>query len=166
MKRRGLKSSYTKPKYRVHSCQSNQKKIANHLDRKFTQTKPLSAVVTDLTYVRVGTNWAYICLMIDLFNREIIGHSCGNKKDAQLVKRAIQRSLSKPGCPYDNAVSEATYKAFKTDFVSQYQFETMAHLELECFDYVDWWNHHRIHSSLGYKTPIEVRYAEVGVANP
>jgi putative transposase len=50
----------------------------------------LSAVVTDLTYVRVGTNWAYICLMIDLFNREIIGHSCGNKKDAQLVKRAIQ----------------------------------------------------------------------------
>ena len=93
------------------------------------------------------------------------------KKDAQLVKRAIQsipyslqeielfhtdrgkefdnelidliletfgiqRSLSKPGCPYDNAVSEATYKAFKTEFVSQYQFETMAHLELECFDYV------------------------------
>ncbi|QQG12033.1 hypothetical protein JCP61_14270 (plasmid) [Enterococcus faecium] len=50
----------------------------------------MSAVVTDLTYVRVGTNWAYICLMIDLFNREIIGHSCGNKKDAQLVKRAIQ----------------------------------------------------------------------------
>ncbi|MCZ1305995.1 DDE-type integrase/transposase/recombinase [Enterococcus faecium] len=64
--------------------------MANHLDRKFTQTKALSAVVTDLTYVRVGTNWAYICLMIDLFNREIIGHSCGNKKDAQLVKRAIQ----------------------------------------------------------------------------
>ena len=201
MKRRGLKSSYTKPKYRVHSCQSNQKKIANHLDRKFTQTKALSAVVTDLTSVRVGSNWAYICLMIDLFNREIIGHSCGNKKDAQLVKRAIQsipyslqeielfhtdrgkefdnelidliletfgiqRSLSKPGCPYDNAVSEATYKAFKTEFVSQYQFETMAHLELECFDYINWWNHHRIHSSLGYKTPIEVRYAEVGVANP
>lgn len=54
------------------------------------------------------------------------------------------------------AVSEATYKAFKTEFVSQYQFETMAHLELECFDYVNWWNHHRIHSSLGYKTPIEV----------
>jgi len=50
--------------------------------------------------------------------------------------------------------------------VSQYQFETMAHLELECFDYVNWWNHHRIHRSLGYKTPIEVRYAEVGVANP
>ena len=30
----------------------------------------------------------------------------------------------KPGCPYDNAVSEATYKAFKTEFVNQYQFET------------------------------------------
>ena len=75
-------------------------------------------------------------------------------------KRNDSRRSRSKGCPYDNAVSEATYKAFKTEFVSQYQFETMAHLELECFDYVNWWNHHRIHSSLGYKTPIEVRYAE------
>ena len=152
-------------------------------------------------YVKKRKNWVYVCLMIDLFNREIIGHSCGNKKDALLVKKAIQsipyslkeielfhtdrgkefdnelidlvletfeiqRSLSKPGCPYDNAVSEATYKAFKTEFVNQYQFETLEQLELECFDYVNWWNHHRLHSSRGYKTPIELRYAEVGVANP
>ena len=201
MRIRNLQSSYTKPKYRVHSNKVNQKKVPNHLNRNFTQTKALSVVVTDLTYVRVGKNWVYVCLMIDLFNREIIGHSCGNKKDALLVKKAIQsipyslkeielfhtdrgkefdnelidlvletfeiqRSLSKPGCPYDNAVSEATYKAFKTEFVNQYQFETLEQLELECFDYVNWWNHHRLHSSLGYKTPIELRYAEVGLANP
>jgi len=29
----------------------------------------------------------------------------------------IGRSLSMKGCPYDNAVAEATYKVMKTDFV-------------------------------------------------
>jgi putative transposase len=36
----------------------------------------------------------------------------------------IKRSLSMKGCPYDNAVSEATYKVIKTEFVRNQQFET------------------------------------------
>jgi transposase InsO family protein len=35
-------------------------------------------------------NWNYICVLIDLFNREIIGFSAGKNKDAALVKRAFQ----------------------------------------------------------------------------
>lgn len=46
--------------------------------------------MTDLTYVRVGQRWAYVCLIIDLFNREIIGVSVGWQKTAELVKQAIQ----------------------------------------------------------------------------
>lgn len=46
--------------------------------------------MTDLTYVRVGNGWAYVCLIIDLFNREIIGLSVGWHKTAELVKQAIQ----------------------------------------------------------------------------
>ena len=78
----------------------------------------MSAVVTDLTYVRVGTNWAYICLMIDLFNREIIGHSCGNKKDAQLVKRAIQ------SIPY----SLQEIELFHTDRGKEFDNQTIQNL--------------------------------------
>ena len=44
--------------------------------------------MTDLTYVRVGQRWAYVCLIIDLFNREIIGVSVGWQKTAELVKQA------------------------------------------------------------------------------
>ncbi len=40
--------------------------------------------MTDLTYVRVGQRWAYVCLIIDLFNREIIGLSLGWHKTAEL----------------------------------------------------------------------------------
>ena len=34
----------------------------------------------------------------------------------------IQRSLSMKGCPYDNAVAEATFKVFKTEFANQLHF--------------------------------------------
>jgi len=46
-------------------------------------------VVSDLTYVIVGMNWHYICVLVDLFNREIIGYSAGRRKTATLVKQAI-----------------------------------------------------------------------------
>ncbi len=35
----------------------------------------------------------------------------------------IQRSLSAKGCPYDNAVAEATYKIFKTEFAFNRRFK-------------------------------------------
>lgn len=69
----------------------------------------------------------------------------------------IRRTLSYKGCPYDNAVAEATYKIIKTEFAFNKRFESLEELELELFDYVNWYNNVRIHGSLGYKTPIEFR---------
>lgn len=131
--------------------------------------------------------WHYVCVLIDLFNREIIGRSAGSHKDAALVSRAfatvegdlsqikwfhtdrgsefknrkmdelletfeIGRSLSAKGCPYDNAVAEATY-------IHQMEFQNLDHLQLELYDYVNWFNKHRIHGSLGYMTPVQYRQA-------
>ena len=52
------------------------------------------------------------------------------------------------GCPYDNAVAEATYKVIKTEFVNNQRFETQEQLGYKFADYVNWYNNHRIHSSL------------------
>lgn len=60
------------------------------LARQFNQRKPLESLVTDLTYVRVGNRWAYVCLILDLFNRGIIDLSLGWQKTADLVKEALQ----------------------------------------------------------------------------
>ena len=49
----------------------------------------LAVIVSDLTYVRVGKKWHYVCLFVDLFNREIIGFSAGENKTAELVYQAI-----------------------------------------------------------------------------
>jgi transposase InsO family protein len=69
----------------------------------------------------------------------------------------IRRSLSLKGCPYDNAVAEATFKLFKTEFVQGRNFENLDRLKIELADYVNWYNDFRIHSSLGYLSPKEFK---------
>lgn len=53
------------------------------------------------------------------------------------------------GCPYDNAVAEAPFKIFKTEFAKSYHFESLEQLEFMLTDYVNWFNSIRIHSTLG-----------------
>ena len=56
-----------------------------------------------------------------------------------------------------NAVAEATFKVIKTEFVWNEKFHTLEELKIKLWDYVNWYNHHRIHSSLGYQTPVQYR---------
>lgn len=188
MKANGLVSNYTVAQYKPHESKCNESKVANELNREFDTETPYAAVVSDLTYVRVKNTWNYICLLIDLYNREIIGYSAGPNKDANLVYQAfasvknrldsitlfhtdrgnefknklidgvldtfkIKRSLSMKGCPYDNAVAEATFKIIKTEFAKNYCFESLDELKLKLADYVNWFNNFRIHSTLGYLSP-------------
>ncbi len=190
MKQERLVSTYTKAHYRVPKATCNEAKIENIVNRQFTHRQVVEVVVSDLTYVRVGKKWNYICTLLDLHNREIIGYSIGANKDAELVERAfakvqrnlgdisifhtdrgkefdnqrierildqfqIKRSLSKKGTPYDNAVAEATYKTIKTEFIYPQQFETKEELKKKFGAYVWWYNHKRLHSTLGYIPPIE-----------
>lgn len=193
MKQKGLVSNYTVAQFRPHIDHCDESKTANLVNRKFDEQPYLKVVVSDLTYVRVGSNWHYICVLVDLFNREIIGYSAGRNKDAPLVSKAfamvktklnhiqifhtdrgnefknelidntlsafgISRSLSMKGCPYDNAVAEATFKIIKTEFVRNHTFDTLNDLSYRLADYVNWFNHHRIHSSLGYLTPFQYKH--------
>ncbi|OXS52275.1 hypothetical protein B1A99_02815 [Cohnella sp. CIP 111063] len=86
----------------------------------------------------------------------------GSEFDNKLISEAletfeIKRSLSNKGCPHDNAVAEATFKIFKTEFFNQRHFQNLQQLKLELDDYVHWFNHHRIHGTLDYRTPVEAR---------
>lgn len=71
------------------------------------------------------------------------------------------KSLSKKGCPYDNAVAEAEYKIIKTEFAFNRIFNNLEELKLELRSYVLWYNNKRIHSSLNYMTLVEYRLANM-----
>jgi len=188
MKKYGLVSNYTVKNYKIFKNKCNEDEVKNIVDRNFKEKKELEVVVSDLTYVKVGNKWNYICILIDLYNREIIGYSAGKNKSSELVleafkkvkyplesinifhtdrgnefknkaidellrKHKTKRSLSKKGCPYDNAVAEATFKIFKTEFIFNREFENIEDLKLKLFEYVNWYNNIRIHGSLNYMTP-------------
>jgi putative transposase len=89
MKKLNLESAYSKSRFKVHGSKCNEALIANELDRQFDGQSQYAAVVSDLTYVRVNYKWNYICILVDLFNREIIGYSAGSSKDASLVYDAF-----------------------------------------------------------------------------
>ncbi|KJD43299.1 transposase [Paenibacillus terrae] len=89
MKAQGLGSTYTVAQYKPHKSETNHSQQPNELDREFQQSEAKRVVVSDLTYVKVKNRWHYICILVDLFNREIIGSSVGPNKDVGLVARAF-----------------------------------------------------------------------------
>jgi len=80
MHEQGLVSTYTIAQYKPHKTACNEAATTNVLDRKFEQTEAKRFVVSDLTYVKVQNRWHYVCVLIDLFIREIINHNAGPKK--------------------------------------------------------------------------------------
>ena len=89
MRKNGLISAYTQKKYKAPKSSTNEDKNPNILKREFDNRAENEVIVSDLTYVRVGNNWNYLCVILDLFNREIVGYSAGKYKDANLVHRAF-----------------------------------------------------------------------------
>lgn len=89
MKQEDLVSNYTVVKFKPHYDKCNESKITNLVERHFDDQPYLNVIVSNLTYVGVGMHWNYICVLVNLFNRKIIGYSAGAKKDAPLVSRAF-----------------------------------------------------------------------------
>lgn len=75
--------------YRSGKRKCDESKVENILDRQSNGQGYRDVVVSGLTYVRVGRHWDYICVFVDLSNREIIGHSAGEHKTAELVRQAF-----------------------------------------------------------------------------
>lgn len=95
MKEEGVAPKYNVGQFKPVKSQVNEEPVKNELDRQFDNPKELAVVVSNLTYVRVYGNWHYVCLLVDLFNREIIGHSCDPRKTSSLVYKALA-SIRRP----------------------------------------------------------------------
>ncbi len=76
MKKKGLRSIIT-GKFKVCTTDSNHdlEISANLLNREFTAERPSKKWVSDLTYIRTQGGWLYLTVIMDLFDRKIIGWS-------------------------------------------------------------------------------------------
>ena len=77
---------------------------------------------------------------------------CLEAQGITLSRRRIRRIMKRL-----NLVSVYQKATFKLEFINQENFRSLEELTLKTKDYVHWWNHHRIHSTLHYQTPMTKR---------
>jgi putative transposase len=85
------------------------------------------------------------------------GQACGDA--------GIARSMGSRGDCFDNAVSETFFATIKKELVYRQAWPTRQELQTEIFDYIEtFYNRRRIHSTLGYLSPIEYEDAHAARA--
>lgn len=68
----------------------------------------------------------------------------------------VLASVGSVGDAYDNALAESFVDSFKTELIRDRVWRTRAQMELAVLEYVHWFNHDRLHESLGDVPPVEV----------
>ena len=66
----------------------------------------------------------------------------------------MAQSMGKVGTSYDNAMAESLWASLKKELIYQARFKTREEAKTKIFDWIHWYNHKRIHSSINYLSPI------------
>lgn len=75
-----------------------------------------------------------------------------------LAEHGIKGSMSKPGCPYDNASMESFFATLKKERIYRREYVTMEEVKADMFRYIElFYNRKRLHSVLGYMSPVDYR---------
>ena len=74
----------------------------------------------------------------------------------RLEAQSIQPSMSKVGCPYDNAMAESFMKTLKKEEVDGRSYRDLAQAR-QAIEYflAQVYNRQRLHSALGYRSPVD-----------
>jgi len=68
----------------------------------------------------------------------------------------VRPSMGRVGDCYDNAMCESFFATLECELLQRTRFKTRAEAELKVFEFIEgWYNPHRLHSSLGYRSPIQ-----------
>lgn len=89
MKKHNLKSLYTRPKRNYCKSRVRHSELPNLLNRHFDCHLPWSVIVGDVTYIRLFGKWLYLCTLLDLCGRSIIGYAVDYQRNANLVRAAF-----------------------------------------------------------------------------
>jgi len=85
-----IPNSYTK---------SESGDFKNLLNRKFHQSTPNQIWVSDITYIKVGQRWYYLCVILDLFSRKVVAWKISDKPNAELVISTFEKAYASRNFP-------------------------------------------------------------------
>ena len=97
-----------------------------------------------------------------LIQGELVGHSDRGSQYAsesyrmKLLSVGVIASMSRKGNCYDNAFAESLFATIKKELVYRGRFKTKDEAKKAIFEFIEvWYNRQRIHSSIGYMTPVQ-----------
>ncbi len=86
------------------------------------------------------------------------GSQYASDSHRRLIKdyRMIQSMSRRADC-WDNAAMESFFKTLKVERIHRLRYATRALAKLDIVDWIEgFYNRSRMHSSIGYKTPVDV----------
>ena len=67
----------------------------------------------------------------------------------------VRPSMGTVGDAYDNAMAESFFSTLEAELLARRRFASQAEAKMACFSYIEgWYNPARLHSALGYRSPI------------
>jgi putative transposase len=188
MKKQNLKSIIRKKWIITTDSRHNYPVVENKLNRDFHVTRPGQVWVSDITYIKTAQGWLYLTIIIDLYDRKVIGwslsrslktvhttipawrmavrhrpitrmlifhsdrgvqYACNEFKNMLSAYKLVERSMSRKGDCWDNAVAESFFKTLKVEHVYHHSYKTFKEAELSVFEYIEaWYNVNRIHTTI------------------
>jgi len=95
-----------------------------------------------------------------------VQYACGDYI-ARLEAAGIQPSMSRAGCPYDNAMAESFMKTLKAEEVYASAYQNLAHARAAIGAFIEEvYNRQRLHSALTYLSPMEFETSRPGYGPP
>lgn len=195
MKQHGIRSIHAKKFVVTTDSKHKYPVVENKLDRNFSAEGKGEAWVSDITYIRTKKGWLYLTVIVDLFDRKVVGWSQSSSLSAESTSIAawkmavnnrppsknllfhsdrgiqyachaftnlldsykfVERSMSRRGNCWDNAVAESFFKTIKTELIYRNRYESKEDAAIAIFEWIEtWYNRNRRHSALSNLTIVE-----------
>jgi putative transposase len=171
----------------------SEPRAVNRLERDFTAPHVNQKWLSDLTYLPTSEGWLYLCVVLDVFSRRIVGWSFSSSLEASLVvdafgmacqsrqptdhllfhsdqgvqyaslefrqalaRLAVVQSMSRKGNCWDNAPCESFFSTLKLELDLDKARGTKLETQRLVFEWMEvFYNRQRLHSSLGFQSPVE-----------
>lgn len=192
MKQNGIRAVHAKKFVVTTDSKHKYPVVENKLNRNFTAPDKAQAWVSDITYIRTAKGWLYLTVILDLFDRKVIGWSQSIDMSAENTSiaawrmavnnrppskklifhsdrgiqyasqsftnlldsyKCVERSMSRKGNCWDNAVAESFFKTIKVELIYTNKYQNKQEAAISVFEWIEtWYNRNRRHSALGNLT--------------
>ena len=141
MREMGLVAKATRVQKKKRTTKSNEKhvKYDNILNRQFKQDTPNTVWCGDITYIPTNEGFLYLTIVLDLFNRGVVGWAMNRRMTAEQTTLSALRMAFENRQPYapllfhSDRGSQYTCKAYQ-DLLKEFKIHPSMSRKGDCYD--------------------------------